>query len=102
MYLNAGSNRKWRLRKGNMILRIGNEAKVDAEAVGIYSLRLPSNFRLDLNDCYFVPVTSQNLISVSVLASQNVISVSMLAQEGFEINFNEDFCFIYLRNKLDA
>ena len=47
-----------RLREGDMILQIGNRAKVAAEVVGTYPLRLPSGFRLDLKDCYFVPIAS--------------------------------------------
>ena len=80
-----------RLREGDMILRIGNGAKVAAEAVGTYPLRLSSDFRLDLKDCYFVSVASRNLNSMSVLA-----------QDGFEFNFNKKFYFIYLQNKLIA
>ena len=74
-----------RLRKDDMILRIDNEVKITAEAVGTYSLQLSSDFRLDLKDCYFVPI-----------ASRNLISISMLAQEDFVINFNKNFNFIYL------
>ena len=71
-----------------MILRIGNEAKVAAETIGTYPFRLSSEFRLDLKDCYFISVASQNLSSVSVLA-----------QEDFEINFNKFFfLFIYKIN----
>ena len=68
-----------------MILQIGNGAKVAAEAVGTYSLRLPSGFRLDLKDCYFVPV-----------ASRNLFSISMLAHDEFDFHFNKNFCSIYL------
>ena len=71
-----------------MILWINNRAKVIAEAVGTYSLWLPSRFRLDLKDCYFIPV-----------ASQNLIFMSMLAQDGFDFDFNKDIYFIYLWNK---
>ena len=34
-----------RLREGDMILRVGNGAKVAAEVISTYSLRLPSGFR---------------------------------------------------------
>ena len=68
-----------------MIFQVNNGAKVAAEAVGTYPLRLPSDVRLDLKDCYYISVASQNLISMSVLA-----------QEDFKINFNKDFYFIYL------
>ena len=57
-----------RLRKDDMILQVGNGAKITTEAVGTYSLRLSFNFRLDLKDCYYVPIASQILIFVSVLA----------------------------------
>ena len=66
-----------------MILRIDNRAKITAEAVGTYPLRLPSGFKLDLKDCYFIPI-----------ANRNLIFISMLAQDGFD--FNQDFYFIYL------
>ena len=57
-----------RLRKGDMILRVSNGAKIATEAIDIYPLRLPSDFRLDLKDCYYVPIASQNLISMFMLA----------------------------------
>ena len=74
-----------RLRKGDMILRIDNGAKITAEVIGTYPLRLLLGFRLDLKDCYFIFIASRNLISVSVLA-----------QDGFEFNFNKNFYSIYL------
>ena len=57
-----------RLRQDNVILQISNGANIAAEVVGIYPFLLPSKFRLDLEDCYFVLIASQNLIFVSVLA----------------------------------
>ena len=54
--------------EGDIILLVGNEAKVAAEAIDTYPLRLSSGFRLDLKDRYFVPIASQNLISISMLA----------------------------------
>ena len=74
-----------KLRKDDMILRVGNGAKITTEAVGTSPLRLPSDFSLDLKDCYFIPIVSQNLISISVLV-----------QKGFEFNFNKNFYSIYL------
>ena len=68
-----------------MILQISNGAKVTVEAVGTYLLQLPSEFKLDLKDYYFIPV-----------ACQNLIFVSMLAQDDFDFNFNKDIYFIYL------
>ena len=74
-----------RLKQGDMILQAGNGAKITAKVVGTYLLRLLSEFRLDLTDCYFVPVASQNLIFMFVLA-----------QDDFEFNFIKNFYFIYL------
>ena len=74
-----------RLREGGMILWVSNGAKVAVETVGTYLFRLSSGVRLDLKDCYYIPVASQNLIFVFVLA-----------QKGFEIYFNKIFYFIYL------
>ena len=79
------------MRKGDIIFWIGNGVKVVIEVIGTYPLRLPSDVRLDLKDYYYILVASQNLISMPVLA-----------QKGFEIYFNKDFYFIYLRNKLVA
>ena len=47
-----------RLRKGDMILRINNGAKITVEVVGTYSLQLSSKFRLYLKDYYFISVAS--------------------------------------------
>ena len=57
-----------RLRDGEMILRIRNEARVTAVAVETYPLRLPLGLDLVLRDCYYVLAASKNLISVSCLA----------------------------------
>ena len=74
-----------RLKEDNMIFWIGNGAKITAEIISTYPLRLPSDFRLDLKDCYFIPVASQNLIFMPVPA-----------QKVFEISFNKNFYSIYL------
>ena len=68
-----------------MILQVSNRAKITVEAIGTYPLRLPSGVRLDLKDCYYISVASQNLIFMSVLP-----------QEGFKIYLNKNFCSIYL------
>ena len=62
-----------RLRKGDMIFQINNRAKIAAEVIGTYSLRLSLGFRLDLKDCYFIPIASRNLIFVSVLADRKSV-----------------------------
>ena len=44
-----------------------------------------------MQDCYFVPVASKNLISISVLA-----------QDNYNFYFNKDMCSIHFENKLVA
>ena len=79
-----------RSRDGDMILHVGNGARVAAVVVETYPLRLPSGLDLVLKDCYFVPA-----------ASRNLISVSCLAQEGYVITFFKDHCnILYERNKI--
>ena len=79
-----------RLRDGDMILHIGNGARVAAVAMETYPLRLPSGLDLVLKDCYYVPA-----------ASRNLISVSCLVLEGYEITFFKDHCnILYERNKI--
>ena len=68
MYLNQGLIESRRLKESDMIFQVGNRAKIAAETIGTYPFRLSSDFRLDLKDCYYVPIASQNLIFVSVLA----------------------------------
>ena len=65
-----GLRKSRRLAKGEVDLRVGNGAKVAALAVGTYSLSLPSGLVLELNNCYFVPAITKNIISVSVLDSE--------------------------------
>ena len=67
----------------------GHEARVVAVAIETYLLRLSSDFYLDLRDCYYIPNTSKNLISISCLA-----------QDDCEISFNKDYCTIYFKNKI--
>ena len=42
-------------------------ARVDALAVGTYYLSLPSGLVLELDNCYYVPAMSRNIISISCL-----------------------------------
>ena len=55
------------LAKGEVDLRVGNGQQVAALAVGTYDLALPSGLVLELNNCYYVPAVSRNIISVSCL-----------------------------------
>ena len=46
---------------------MGNGARVVALAVGVYDLTLPSRLVFQLKSCYYVPVVSRNIISLSCL-----------------------------------
>ena len=55
------------MAKREVDLRVRNGAKVVALAVGTSDLTLPSRLVLELNNCYFVPAMSRNIISISCL-----------------------------------
>ena len=57
-----------RLASGEIDLRVGNVTPVAVLAVGTFVLELPSGHVLELNDCYYVPSLTRNIISVSMLA----------------------------------
>ena len=48
-------------------------------------LHLPSGFIMELNNCYYIPALSRNIISASCLMSQ-----------GYEINLKDNGCSFYL------
>ena len=55
------------MAKGEVDLRVGNRARVAALVVGTYDINLPSVLFLSLENCYYVPTMSRNIISVSCL-----------------------------------
>ena len=55
------------LGKNEVDLRVGNGARVAAMEIGDYHLTLPSGLCIVLNNCYYVPAMSRNIISVSCL-----------------------------------
>ena len=50
-----------------MDLRVGNGARVVALAIGTNDITLPSGLILSLENCYYVPTMSTNIIYVSCL-----------------------------------
>ena len=82
-----GLKRSRSLSKGEVDLRVGNGARVAALAVGDYSLHLPSGLILELNNCYYVPVITKNIVSVPVLDS-----------EGFSFNIKNNCCSAYFND----
>ncbi|KAK8705148.1 hypothetical protein V6N13_048756 [Hibiscus sabdariffa] len=57
-----GLHMRRNLAKGDVDLRVGNGARVAALAVGTYVLSLPSGLVLNLENCYFVPSLTKNII----------------------------------------
>ena len=72
------------LVKGEVDLRVGNGARVAALAVGTYYLSLPSGLVLELDNCYYVPTMSRN-----------IISISYLDMVGFSFIIKNNTCSIY-------
>ncbi|KAK8689920.1 hypothetical protein V6N13_088627 [Hibiscus sabdariffa] len=77
-----GLHMRRNLAKGDVDLRVGNGARVAALAVGTYVLSLPSGLVLNLENCYFGPSLTKN-----------IISVSCLDKIGFEIIIKNNCCF---------
>ncbi|KAJ1277336.1 hypothetical protein BS78_05G286900 [Paspalum vaginatum] len=73
-------------------VRVGNGAKVAVLAVGTYRLSLPSGLVMELNNCYFIPALSRNIISSSCLEEDG----------GYEIIIKNKCCSVYLNNVLYA
>ena len=67
-----------------MDLRVGNGARVVALAIGTYYLSLPSGLVLELDNCYYVPAMSRN-----------IISISCLDMVGFSFIIKNNTCSIY-------
>ncbi|KAK8516079.1 hypothetical protein V6N12_013488 [Hibiscus sabdariffa] len=82
-----GLHTRRNLAKGNVDLRLGNGARVAALAVGTYVLSLPSGLILNLENCYFVPSLTKN-----------IISVSCLDKIGFEIIIKNNSCSFFYDN----
>ena len=55
------------LAKGKVDLRVGNGERITALVIGTYCLLLPSRLVLELDNCYYVPTMSRNIISISFL-----------------------------------
>ncbi|KAK8606395.1 hypothetical protein V6N13_030678 [Hibiscus sabdariffa] len=82
-----GLHTRRNLAKGDVDLRVGNGARVAALAVGTYVLSLPSGLDLNLENCYFVPSLTKN-----------IISVSCLDKIGFEIMIKNNSCSFFYNN----
>ncbi|KAD3336791.1 hypothetical protein E3N88_32310 [Mikania micrantha] len=73
-----GLKKARKLREGQLVLHVGNGARVAVEAVGEYSLLLPSGLYLKLNNVCYVPSLTRN-----------IISAARLYEQGFTFGFHE-------------
>ena len=80
-----------RLNKGELNLRMGNGVRLAALVVGTYVLNLPSGLLLNLDDCYYVPAWTKN-----------IIFVSYLNKKGFHLTFSNNGCSIMFNDVLYA
>ncbi|KAJ9544930.1 hypothetical protein OSB04_024637 [Centaurea solstitialis] len=65
-----GFTRRETLRKDRSNLRVGEGTPLIAEAVGSYSLSLPSGLVLELENCYYVQKMIKNVMSFDLLVDQ--------------------------------
>ncbi|KAJ9567534.1 hypothetical protein OSB04_003500, partial [Centaurea solstitialis] len=65
-----GFTRRETLRKDRSNLRVGEGTPLIAEAVGSYSLSLPSGLVLELENCYYVPKMIKDVLSFDLLVDQ--------------------------------
>ena len=59
-----GLRRSRTLKEEEVILLMGNGARVAAEAVGSFDLHMPTGKTIVLNNCYFVPSIVRIIISI--------------------------------------
>ncbi|KAJ9565872.1 hypothetical protein OSB04_001838 [Centaurea solstitialis] len=79
--------RRKTLRKDRSNLRVGEGTPLIAEAVGSYSLSLPSGLVLELDNCYYIP----NMI-------KNVLSFDLLVDQGFYYKYDYKIVSVFKNN----
>ncbi|KAJ9538689.1 hypothetical protein OSB04_031422 [Centaurea solstitialis] len=82
-----GFTRRKTLRKDRSNLRVGEGTPLIAEAVGSYSLSLPSGLVLELDNCYYIP----NMI-------KNVLSFDLLVDQGFYYKYSYKMISVFKDN----
>ena len=65
-----------KLDRSEVDLRVGNGARVAAVAVGTNELVLPTGLVFVLNNCYYVPLLSSNIISLPYLDKEGFTCVN--------------------------
>ncbi|KAJ9564196.1 hypothetical protein OSB04_000162 [Centaurea solstitialis] len=82
-----GFTRRKTLRNDRSNLRVGKGTPLIAEAVGSYSLSLPSGLVLELDNCYYIP----NMI-------KNVLSFDLLVDQGFYYKYSYKMISVFKDN----
>ncbi|KAJ9553525.1 hypothetical protein OSB04_017570 [Centaurea solstitialis] len=82
-----GFTRRKTLRKDRSNLRVGEGTPLIAEAVGSYSLSLPSGLVLELDNCYYIP----NMI-------KNVLSFDLIVDQGFYYKYDYKMISVFKDN----
>ncbi|KAJ9556020.1 hypothetical protein OSB04_010634 [Centaurea solstitialis] len=86
-----GFKKRETLRKDRSNLRVGEGTMLVVEAVGSYSLSLPSGLVLELENCYYVPKMIKNVISFDLLVDQDpLIIVNLVYGKMTKQPFNKD------------
>ena len=75
------------MEKNEVTMCVRNGAMISAQAVGVYTLHLPSGFTIELDNCYYVPAICKN-----------IMSGSCLIRDGFSFKSENNGCSIYLKN----
>src|SRR4051812_33096308 len=68
-------------------MRVGKDAKAEVISIGTLRLSLPSGLILVLNNCYYVPALSMN-----------IVSGSCLMQDQYSFKYETTGCSIYKNN----
>ena len=82
-----GLQRTGRLEKNEVTMRVGNGATIFAQAIDIYTLHLPSELTIELDNCYYVPAICKN-----------IMYGSCLIHDDFSFKSENNGCSIYLKN----
>jgi hypothetical protein len=86
-----GMIRSRSIERGEVDFRVGYNARLAALTVGTMQLHLPSGFIMELNNCYFVPSLSQN-----------ILSPSCFMKDGYSFASENNGCVIFKDNMFVA
>ena len=81
-----GFRRSKKLKAGDMVLHMGNGAKVAVQEIGTFEMCLPNGLYLLLDNVCYIPSLTRN-----------IISVSRLKQSGFNYQFVDDNIHSFLK-----